>query len=59
MDKQTNITLQDLHDIILDYLAQGKDISDIEVIADINNNPELTLYLDQSEIQDNVFIIRN
>lgn len=59
MDKQTNLTLQDLHDLILDYLVQGKDISDIEVIADINNKPEHTLYLDQSEIQDNIFIIRN
>lgn len=59
MDKQTNITLQDLHDLILDYLVQGKDISDIEVIADINNTPEHTLYLDQSEIQDNIFIIKN
>lgn len=59
MEKETNITLADIHEIILQYLKEGKDISDIEVIADINNEPNHTLYLDQSEIQDNTFIIRN
>ena len=59
MGDKANISLADIHDLILVYIKQGKNLESVEVISDIDNKVENELYLDESEIVDNVFIIRN
>ncbi|EVJ48890.1 MULTISPECIES: hypothetical protein [Staphylococcus] len=54
-----NLNLYDIHEQILSYLAAGKDIKQIDVVIEVNNQATDCLYIDQSEIQDNLLILRN
>ncbi|MDN0189123.1 hypothetical protein P6439_14090 [Staphylococcus arlettae] len=54
-----NLNLHDIHEQILSYLAAGKDIKQIDVVIEVNNQATDCLYIDQSEIQDNLLILRN
>ena len=54
-----NLNLYDIQEQILSYLAAGKDIKQIDVVIEVNNQATDCLYIDQSEIQDNLLILRN
>lgn len=54
-----NLNLYDIHEQILSYLAAGKDINQIDVVIEVDNQASDCLYIDQSEIQDDLLILRN
>ncbi|WP_210138520.1 hypothetical protein [Staphylococcus sp. GDB9P120P] len=54
-----NLNLYDIHEQILSYLAAGKDIKQIDVVIEVDNQATDCLYIDQSEIQDDLLILRN
>ncbi|MGO1819150.1 MAG: hypothetical protein ACTH0S_05650 [Senegalia sp. (in: firmicutes)] len=53
------ITLYEIHETILSYIEQGKNIKKVNVAIEINRKSADCLYIDQSEIQDELFILRN
>ena len=54
-----NLNLYDIHEQILSYLAAGKDINQIDVVIEVDNQASDCFYIDQSEIQDDLLILRN
>ncbi|CUT97059.1 conserved hypothetical protein [Staphylococcus capitis] len=55
----SSINLADLVDKSMEYMSENKSPRDIEICVDVKNPTDSVLYIDESEIHDNILILKN
>nr|ADA61638.1 hypothetical protein SAP020A_063 [Staphylococcus sp. CDC3] len=55
----SSINLSDLVDKSMEYMSENKSPRDIEICVDVKNSTDSVLYIDESEIHDNILILKN
>jgi hypothetical protein len=54
----SSINLADLVDKSMEYMSENKSPRDIEICVDVKNSTDSVLYIDESEIHDNILILK-
>ncbi|MCH4519545.1 hypothetical protein [Staphylococcus haemolyticus] len=55
----SSINLADLVDKSMEYMSENKSPRDIEICVDVKNSTDSVLYIDESEIHNNILILKN
>lgn len=57
--KMSAINLGDLLDKSMEYMSSGINPRDIEICVDVQNMKDGVLYIDETEIKDDLLILKN